>query len=219
LISAAGILGAVHSAQASTIGIQICENGYNCISNSGGNPYTLPETAYGNFRVAVQTGALGSDPLSIDLASTDFGGAGILTITLSATDLTAPIGPTIFYSDLVGSAASGAATLAIKGYVDENDKLYNTSGPGVTEVSSLGPASVIPNHPIALSGDGVANLVAPFALTEVVTLNVSRAGQFSIDASTTDPVPEPSTWVMMLAGFAGLGFAGVRSRSAARAIA
>jgi hypothetical protein len=30
------------------------------------------------------------------------------------------------------------------------------------------------------------------------------------------PVPEPSTWTMMLAGFAALGFAGYRSRKVAR---
>ena len=33
------------------------------------------------------------------------------------------------------------------------------------------------------------------------------------------PVPEPSTWAMMLLGFAGMGFAGYRARQAARASA
>ena len=32
---------------------------------------------------------------------------------------------------------------------------------------------------------------------------------------TLDVVPEPSTWIMMLAGFAGLGFAAYRARAAA----
>jgi hypothetical protein len=31
------------------------------------------------------------------------------------------------------------------------------------------------------------------------------------------PVPEPSTWAMMLLGFAGLGFAGYRRARAGRA--
>jgi outer membrane lipase/esterase len=34
------------------------------------------------------------------------------------------------------------------------------------------------------------------------------AAEFALDALNT--VPEPSTWVMMLVGFAGLGFAGYR---------
>ena len=37
----------------------------------------------------------------------------------------------------------------------------------------------------------------PFALIDSVALNT---------------VPEPSTWAMMLLGFAGLGYAGLRSR-------
>ena len=37
--------------------------------------------------------------------------------------------------------------------------------------------------------------------------------------SFTLSVPEPSTWAMMLAGFAGIGFAGYRARRRATAIA
>jgi PEP-CTERM motif len=35
-------------------------------------------------------------------------------------------------------------------------------------------------------------------------------GNFRFVSLTTDGAPEPSTWAMMLAGFAGLGFAGYR---------
>jgi hypothetical protein len=34
-------------------------------------------------------------------------------------------------------------------------------------------------------------------------------------APLADPVPEPSTWVMMLVGLAELGFVGLRSRARA----
>jgi hypothetical protein len=34
----------------------------------------------------------------------------------------------------------------------------------------------------------------------------------SVDGVTTDPVPEPSTWAMILVGFASLGLAGYRGR-------
>jgi hypothetical protein len=34
--------------------------------------------------------------------------------------------------------------------------------------------------------------------------------QFSFTVSTSGVVPEPATWVMMAAGFAGLGFVGYR---------
>ena len=38
-------------------------------------------------------------------------------------------------------------------------------------------------------------------------------------ATATSSVPEPSTWAMMAIGFAGLGYASIRSRRTARAIA
>jgi hypothetical protein len=37
------------------------------------------------------------------------------------------------------------------------------------------------------------------------------AGTFSADVGTVPTIPEPSTWAMMLLGFAGLGFVGFRS--------
>ena len=56
-------------------------------------------------------------------------------------------------------------------------------------------------------GDGVS----PAYLSTLV-IDVTTAG------SVTPAVPEPSTWALMLLGFAGLGFAGYRrSRGAARA--
>jgi PEP-CTERM motif-containing protein len=42
-----------------------------------------------------------------------------------------------------------------------------------------------------------------------ITINNFRTDTFNINdtVNVTDPVPEPSTWAMMLIGFAGLGFA------------
>ena len=45
---------------------------------------------------------------------------------------------------------------------------------------------------------------------------VLGAGGFGLDVVETSTVPEPSTWAMMLIGFAGLGYAGYqRSRRSA----
>ena len=43
------------------------------------------------------------------------------------------------------------------------------------------------------------------------------SGTMAIIQIGTAPIPEPSTWAMMLMGFAGLGFAGHRARKNARA--
>ena len=41
---------------------------------------------------------------------------------------------------------------------------------------------------------------------------------FTIDIGVTPAVPEPSTWAMMLIGFAGFGYAAVRRKGAVRLI-
>ena len=50
-------------------------------------------------------------------------------------------------------------------------------------------------------------------LTEDITLSEFNSGfGFTYDIKLA-PAPEPSTWAMMLAGFAGLAFAGYRRQS------
>jgi len=56
-----------------------------------------------------------------------------------------------------------------------------------------------------------------YALNVFYADRAQTGADFSIDVSgATTMVPEPSTWVMMGLGFAGLGFAGFRARKAAR---
>ena len=46
---------------------------------------------------------------------------------------------------------------------------------------------------------------------EVVTTSDLGVALFTVNAGgSITPVPEPSTWAMMLIGFAGLGFVGYR---------
>jgi PEP-CTERM motif len=63
--------------------------------------------------------------------------------------------------------------------------------------------------------DDVIDLGADFGpnidLTFGYTLVADGPGGFGFDFAISGAVPEPSTWAMMLVGFAGLGFAGYRS--------
>jgi hypothetical protein len=63
--------------------------------------------------------------------------------------------------------------------------------------------------------DDVIDLGADFGsnidLTFGYTLVADGPGGFGFDLAIGGAVPEPSTWAMMLVGFAGLGFAGHRS--------
>jgi PEP-CTERM motif len=56
---------------------------------------------------------------------------------------------------------------------------------------------------------------------EKVGTNTSTNGALSLEltVSQTSVVPEPSTWAMMLVGFAGLGFAGYRKLKSVAAFA
>ena len=71
--------------------------------------------------------------------------------------------------------------------------------------------------------DDVIDLGSDFGpnidLTFGYTLVADGSGGFGFDFAVGGAVPQPSTWAMMLIGFAGLGFAGYRStrtRAAAR---
>jgi hypothetical protein len=60
-----------------------------------------------------------------------------------------------------------------------------------------------------------------FSLTEHAVLTLTPLAQL-INRGQTEvklAVPEPSTWAMMLLGFAGLGYAGFRKARSARSIA
>jgi PEP-CTERM motif len=56
-----------------------------------------------------------------------------------------------------------------------------------------------------------ADLGPNIDLTFGYTLITDGPGGFGFDLAIGGAVPEPSTWAMMLVGFAGLGFAGCRS--------
>jgi hypothetical protein len=90
----------------------------------------------------------------------------------------------------------------------------------VTFTSTVLPADDLQtDRAIALSATNLS-IPVTFASSPVGTTLGSTtsniAGTFSADTATS--TPEPSTWAMLLLGFAGLGFAGRRSRKAERAM-
>ena len=63
--------------------------------------------------------------------------------------------------------------------------------------------------------DHLINLGSDFGIGDELTfgynLVADGAGGFGFDFAVGGAVPEPSTWAMMLVGFAGLGYTGYRS--------
>jgi PEP-CTERM motif len=75
-------------------------------------------------------------------------------------------------------------------FTDGVDHTFSSFGPIVTPVSGLGT----------------------FSETSQVVINFTGATDVQTDSLILSSVPEPSTWAMMLIGFAGLGFAFQQSR-------
>ena len=67
----------------------------------------------------------------------------------------------------------------------------------------------------AFFDNGVVNLGAVSGVADVVfsyDLVAGGSGGYGMDLAFGGAVPEPSTWAMMVIGFAGLGYAGYRRR-------
>jgi hypothetical protein len=66
----------------------------------------------------------------------------------------------------------------------------------------------------AFEGSGTQALEFVFGVDNAVVTVNGQSGTLTYEYTPTSPaVPEPSTWAMMLVGFAGLGYAGYRRRT------
>jgi hypothetical protein len=109
-------------------------------------------------------------------------------------------------------------------------KASSTSGGPVGFVSGVAdltalifPAGYVSNAPLSDSSTYLDATIASLGLTPGEHVwnwgSGEHADTFTIDVVGASPVPEPSTWAMMLIGFAGLGYAVLRRKRAACAIA
>jgi PEP-CTERM motif len=63
----------------------------------------------------------------------------------------------------------------------------------------------------------LAHIRGPFSMTEQAIIDLRANGELVNFGQTMIAIPEPSTWAMMLLGFAGLGYAGYRRTHKVRA--
>ncbi len=161
---------------------------------------------------------------NVTFVTSNFFGVNSITVWVTETGLSFPSG----YSwqaqtGLTGQLLPPNTSLTISSYVDPSDTPYaetvltdsltcSITGavcdnfPGKTiDLAGSGPFSITQKYVMTVSGDpGAAPIMTP-------TINTNLTGT---------AVPEASTWTMMLAGFAGLGyFAARQGRKKAEAIA
>jgi PEP-CTERM motif len=126
-----------------------------------------------------------------------------------------------FYTDTSG---------AINGFLDDGGTFTTIDAPGATETELLGlndngiadGFAVIDGVQHGLVFDSLTDtftILDPPGSTSTTLNGLNDAGQLvgffvdgngNTDGLLANPVPEPSTWVMILAGFAGLGAIGFR---------
>lgn len=164
----------------------------------------------------VQAAAGHSDSYSIPI-----GGAGVTTVY---TVMNSAFGVAPFTIGSLTFTGSGGASYVYD--LTEGDNIrdhattfYNDSAPNIFATKDFGGGDHLDVQKIVLP-----SIFASQILTNV-TFNALDNGNgdpflAAITTSTVSAVPEPSTWAMLLLGFAGLGFAGYRrGPRAARPIA
>ena len=136
-----------------------------------------------------------------------------------------PYGPGLFFIYNVVLSSGNVTSLSVPGYSGYEVSVkqcgisscidYGSNGATMTSASRTSDGDEITFN-FDLTGPGnssnlqlftnASSFIDPFG-----TLTDSEGGTFSIPVVTPSAIPEPSTWAMMLLGFAGLGFAGLRS--------
>jgi PEP-CTERM motif len=134
-----------------------------------------------------------------------------VTVTIWVTETDVNLGPTpqklSFVSGLTQNQLPEGATVTETTYFDASNTAYGTG----TQLATATFTSIGSNAPVTT----VVDALAPYSITErydvTFSLPTPPTALSTIDLTTTTEgpipiVPEPSTWVMMAIGFAGLGY-------------
>jgi PEP-CTERM motif len=177
---------------------------------------------------AIQTSALSVFGYSIVL-NTSFGYPVIGSPTAPQLDLqfsatsSGAAGDVFIYASETGFTTGGGYTMQLGG-TQPNQSLPTT---GITGLAFGGTSNsqldftreflttgLVQNSPFAIGANGPIGMLGsnPFSLTVGVDISHSGAGATTGDINISG-VPEPSTWAMMVIGFAGIGFMAYRRKA------
>ena len=159
-------------------------------------------------------------------------GSGAFTITYVADTSTITSSGGEFMNSGVGTFVSGPTTAILTGDVNEVIDITATPGfIGFTQIAfspfNVGLETLINpafetyslSRAFPLTSGPLNPPTAAIFRTDAGELAFTDDSLTSLSFQATGGVPEPSTWALMLAGFAGLAFAGYRGTSRGVAIA
>lgn len=168
--------------------------------------------SYGTFSVNLQGAAdatvlglptlLSSNTLNIANAA-----GGTLEVWVTAQGLSFANAQRLLESSFTVNGLVNASVVQNTFFSSAN-ALYGGATPLGTFSTSTSPAKFV-------SPGLVEDLTGPFSVTEEYVITSLAGGSANLTA-TISAVPEPSTWAMLLIGFAGVGFTAYRGRSRMR---
>jgi PEP-CTERM motif len=155
----------------------------------------------------------------------------LINLTATTKNVTVVVGDTDFTGPVASfqTAGSGVWQNAIGSTITMNWFDDPENSQGASDINDT-PGTLIDTftHNATLfvdsfSHDGIGAIsdVGPFSMTEQSIFTLTPFGQL-VNRGQSEvklAVPEPSTWAMMLLGFAGLGYAGFHKARSARSIA
>ena len=103
-------------------------------------------------------------------------------------------------------------------YLTDAKNILESLSTSYLDVDPTGESVLIDGYPGGANATNTALIYGDYYFTEAL-LRLQNVLDGKPGWVLYSPVPEPSTWAMMLLGFAGVGFAGYRRARAGRAAA
>jgi hypothetical protein len=192
------------------------------VSGGANNLLTIDQTVGGAFvQLSLAQSTSGAiNALQLSSSNIENTGGAPITVNLLASD-TGFAAPAAFINNsgsLTFNANVGAPDSTLSFYADAGDAQganpLNTPGALLESVS--GHAATDPD---SFAGSRIASFVAsdPFSMTESASLALKAGGSITgFNQAMESGVPEPSTWVLILAGFGIISMASIGKKSQQR---